>query len=226
MSTEFPCPTEAVLEKALHPLLVLGEGEDAVADVAGREDVESHPEAAGAASVVHHRDDRRQVGGHLLQSTEECREPGPSAQGDDPRSLLQDPRPVDQVAWLLSPARGDAARDRADETREAERKPGHPGDCKAGQDGVACRPVPGEEPVQRDDPFLPDRLQKSEGEDARRGEDEDAPALDPHPGGEPAQGASESAVHGRAPHRKSTCPSPTRVSSSCLSSVEGVTRRP
>lgn len=55
---------EAVLEEAGEEVLVFGEGDHAVTDVAGRKHLEVFAEAAGGAAVVCDRDDRGEVADH------------------------------------------------------------------------------------------------------------------------------------------------------------------
>ena len=68
---------EAVLEEAAEQVLVLGEGDEAVADVAGGKHVEVFAEAAGGATVVGDGDD----GGELADEGGEILEGGVSERG-------------------------------------------------------------------------------------------------------------------------------------------------
>jgi hypothetical protein len=53
--------TEPVLEEAGEEMLVLGNGNHAIADVTGRQHVELFPQASGGATVVSHRDDSGEI---------------------------------------------------------------------------------------------------------------------------------------------------------------------
>ncbi len=98
-----PCG-EAVLEELREEVLVLGEGDEAVADVAGGKHVEVFAETAGGAAVVGDGDDGGELadeGGEMLErrvgdgggasgrgdegleSAEERGEAGSAADGDD-----------------------------------------------------------------------------------------------------------------------------------------------
>ena len=74
---------EAVPEEPVHERLVLGQGDQAVADVAGRRHREVAPQAAAGAAVVGQRDDRGDLRAHGLEAAQQRREPRAAAQADD-----------------------------------------------------------------------------------------------------------------------------------------------
>ena len=78
---------EAVLEQAAHERLVVGERDEAVADVAGGRHPQVAPQAAGAAAVVGHRDHGGDVAGVLLQAAEQGGEAVAAADRGDARTL-------------------------------------------------------------------------------------------------------------------------------------------
>ena len=82
---------ESVLHELRHERLGVGQGRDAVADVARRHDAQLLPQAPGRSPVVRDRYDRRDVRAVALQ---------PAQQGGESRSSpdRHDSRPASQVA--------------------------------------------------------------------------------------------------------------------------------
>ena len=80
---------EAVLHELGHQRLGVGQGSDAVADVAGRDDPELLAEAAAAAAIVGDGHDGRDVGAVPLQPPQQRREAGAAADRHDPRPARQ-----------------------------------------------------------------------------------------------------------------------------------------
>ena len=96
-----PWSGEAVLEDLAHQRLRVGQGDDAVADVADRRDPELLAQDARRAAVVGDGHDRGQVAGVLLQPAQQRRQPGPAADRDDPRAAGEEPLLVDQLDQRL-----------------------------------------------------------------------------------------------------------------------------
>ena len=76
---------EPVLEDGGQQGLVLGQGHQAVADVARRRQVEVAAQAAGGAAVVGQRDDGHGLDAGDLEAAQDDREAGSAAEADDPR---------------------------------------------------------------------------------------------------------------------------------------------
>ena len=74
---------EAVPEEPVHERLVLGQRDQAVADVARRRHREIAAQAAARAAVVGQRDDRRDLRARELEPAQQRRETRPAAQADD-----------------------------------------------------------------------------------------------------------------------------------------------
>ncbi len=74
---------EAVPEEPVHERLVLGQRDQAVADVARRRHREVAPQAAAGAAVVGQRDDRRDLRARELETAQEHGHAGAPAEADD-----------------------------------------------------------------------------------------------------------------------------------------------
>ena len=74
---------EAVPEEPVHQRLVLGQRDQAVADVARRRHRQVAPQAAAGAAVVGQRDDRRDLRAGELETAQERRQARAAAQADD-----------------------------------------------------------------------------------------------------------------------------------------------
>ena len=83
MALEPIAGAEAVLEEARHERLGLGQGGQALADIAGGDDAEVLAETSGGAPVVGHGDDGGEVAGVFLEPPEEHGEPRSPTDGDD-----------------------------------------------------------------------------------------------------------------------------------------------
>ena len=83
---------EAVGEQPGEQLVVLGEGDQAVAHVAGRRHAVLAAQPAGGAAVVGDRDDRRQLGERQsLGGAQQRRQAGAAAEGDEARAVRDPP---------------------------------------------------------------------------------------------------------------------------------------
>ena len=93
---------EAVLEEAVEEALGVAERDQAVADVAGRQDAEVGAEAARAAAVVGDGDDSGELAAEGLEPFEHDGQPCAAADGDDPRRAAMGPMEehVDDVEHL------------------------------------------------------------------------------------------------------------------------------
>ena len=80
---------EAVAEQIGHQRFVVGERDQTVANVAGRQHAEFFLQAAGRAAVVAHGYDRGEIARAPLEPAQQRRKPGAAADGDDLVSLLQ-----------------------------------------------------------------------------------------------------------------------------------------
>ena len=88
---------EAVLEELRDQGLGIGERGDAVADVAGGDDVQVATQPTARSAVVGDGDDRREVGRVLLQAAQQVRQTGAAAEGDDARASVTRAVLVDEV---------------------------------------------------------------------------------------------------------------------------------
>src|SRR5258708_5648202 len=85
-----------ITEEARQQVLLLGQRDDAVADVAGRQHAELFAQRAGAAAFVGHRHDRAEAGDRprtisvdvAFQPAEQSRKPGAAADGDDVEAVM------------------------------------------------------------------------------------------------------------------------------------------
>ena len=77
---------KAILEEAAHERLVVGQGDEAAADVARRQHAEAVAQQAGAAAVVGDRDHRGQVARVFLEPREQHRQARAAADRHDPRA--------------------------------------------------------------------------------------------------------------------------------------------
>ena len=100
---------EAVLEQVLHQGLRVGEGHDAVADVADGRDPELVAQDAGRAAVIGDGDDRGQVARAFLEATQQDREARPAADRHDARPAGQGSALVHQLDERLARVGGRAA---------------------------------------------------------------------------------------------------------------------
>ncbi len=203
---------EAVLEDLAHQRLRVGQRHDAVADVADRRDPELLAQDPGRATIVGDRHDRGQVAGVFLEAAQERGQPGAATDRDDPRAASEEPLLVDQLdQWLVRirsterigqdvdrPPRTEQDEDDADrsshETAQGERQElerqqvdqptGHPGRLVVARDLA-------QEVGERD-------RQQQEAD-----EDDEQPALDPDPRGQPAP-----QVHVRSSSRWKTATGP------------------
>jgi hypothetical protein len=82
---------EAVLEEAAEERLVVGEGDEAIADVAGRQHPQLAAQPPGRAAVVGHGDDGRDVDRRRLEPAQQRGEAGAPAEGRDPRGPRRGP---------------------------------------------------------------------------------------------------------------------------------------
>src|SRR3954451_14285619 len=76
-------PRETVFEQLVHQRLGIREGRDAPPDVADGGNPELLAKDAARTAVIRAGDDGGEVAGVVLEAAEECRETGPTADGDD-----------------------------------------------------------------------------------------------------------------------------------------------
>ena len=180
---------EAVLEEAGHQRLGVRQRDDAVAEVAGRQDAELAAEAAGAAAVVGDGHDGRDVGGVVLEAAQHRREAGPAADGDDLGAALALPvgdEGIDEAdAVLLLGQRGGQA---AIQLHDGQR-----GDAGAGQhEDQAAQPsrhelerdVRGLHRQRHGAVQLDEQVRQPEGQDDQADQRQPEPALDAQAGHE------------------------------------------
>ncbi len=204
---------EPMLEQLGHGRFRLGQGDQAVADVADGRDPQLLAEATRGAAVVRDGHDGRHVSGALLDPAQQRREAGAAADRHDPRPARQEPAPVDEVDQRLLRALAERAEQGAD---DPVRPVGE--DPRAGQE-QHHRPHPVRHELQRHD--RDERLVRladvdfaidlSQGEGPGQGErhephERDAePALDADAGPQPApeihRGAGRWIAINRAPAR-------------------------
>ena len=126
---------EPVLKEGRHQWLDVGQGGDALAEVAGWEDPVLRPQLARAAAVVRHRHDRGQVAGVLLQPAKHGGEARPATERDHPGPLLQKAIVIDDLGEGPVAAREEGAQDglgQLVEGKEDDRKAEGPKECRAG----------------------------------------------------------------------------------------------
>ncbi len=99
---------EPVLEQPSHQWLGIGEGHDAVAQVADRRDPELGSEHAGRAAIVGDGDHRGEVRRVLLETTQQRRQARSATDRHHPRSACQEALLVDHLdhRLVLVPERG------------------------------------------------------------------------------------------------------------------------
>ena len=126
---------KSVLEQAPHERFRVGQGHDAVADVADRRDTELFTQHTRRASVVRDGDHRRQVAGVLLQPAKERRQACAATDRHDPRTAREEPLLVDHLdQGLIAVARPEWTHQDANDSNGAENE--QPG-AEPGQDGAA-----------------------------------------------------------------------------------------
>ena len=97
---------EAVLEELRDEVLGVGESGDAVADVAGRDDVEVAAQLAAGAAVVGDGDDGGEVAGVALEAAQQRREAVAAADGDDLGAAVLGALRPDAVDEVLAAVEG------------------------------------------------------------------------------------------------------------------------
>ena len=97
MALETIAVSEAILEELRHQRFGVREGGDVLANVAWWQYSELALKSPGAAAVIGYRDDRCDVAGVLLEATQQRREAGAAADGDDLRPAPQIAVIVDDV---------------------------------------------------------------------------------------------------------------------------------
>ena len=203
---------EPVLEHAVHHRLGVGERRDAVADVADGRDPELAAEHAGRAAVVGNGDDRREVARVLLEPAQQRRQPGPAADRHDPGPAGQEALLVDDLDQrLASVVRAERVHECPDDHHRADRHAGE-ADARDHEDpGRGRQKAQGQEVDQRfADPArlqlarsLAEGIRERQRKEQETHEDEQHPALDADPGGQPAP-----QVHVRSSSRWKTATGP------------------
>ena len=219
---------EAVLEDLAHQRFRVGEGHDAVADVADRRDAQLLAQDARRAAVIGDGHDRGQVARVLLESPQQRGQARPAADRHDPRPARQEALLVDELDQRLirvvraerpgqdpdglvrpDDDEGDPER-HGDEPAQEEREEleGQDVDEDAGQ--AVRLDVSGGDLAQE--------VGEGDGEQEEAGEDDDQPPFDPDAGGEPAP-----EVHVRSSSRWKTATGPRSCSRSQVASSSAMT---
>ncbi len=194
MSLQAPLSGEAILEQLAHHRLVVGQGDQTVAQVAGRRHSHVPAQQPGAAAVVGHRHHGGQVAAVRLESAEERREAASSADRHNARPSRQPACGTDLARRLRRrlPEHPHAASP-VGQSKGADR---HPVDRQ--QQGG---PVPVLEPAHAEPSHELRRPQHTYGEDRRVDEEHAAgagqkdPAFDAHTRGEPLERARQRSAH-------------------------------
>ena len=114
---------EAVLHQLGHERLRVGQGGNAVADVAGWHDPELLAQASRAAAVIGDRNDRRDVRAVALESAQQRREAGSAAERHDPGAAGEVAFRVEDLHHAVA-ARDERRDDRSHQPPEPD--PGQP----------------------------------------------------------------------------------------------------
>ena len=219
---------EAVLEDLAHQRLGVGQGRDAVADVADRRDAELGPQHARRAAVVGDGHDRGQVAGVLLEAAQQRRQPGPATDGHDPRPARQEALLVDELDQRLlgigrSERIGQDARPRDTTPKTTSATPTEPATNPRSANGRNWRVSrsmsdagqAGRLEVAGD---LAQEVRERDRQQQQPGEDDEEPALDPDAGRQPAP-----EVHVRSSSRWKTATGPRSCSRSQAASSSAMT---
>lgn len=115
--------------KQLHHLrLGIGQGDQAVADVAGRQDMQLLAELAGGAAIVGDGDDGGQVAGVALEAAQQGREARAASQDDEAASLREFALLIDQVhqaaGGALRVENAGQGGDQFAQSQQAQQRPG------------------------------------------------------------------------------------------------------
>ena len=205
-------PRKAVLEQAGHHRLRVGQGGDAVADIAHGWDAQLLPERARRPAVIGHRDHGRQVARVLLEAAEERGHAGPATDRDDARAACALAALVDQLDQRLTAVLASKRlRDRPKHPicpEANEDGPGQPDDqstqgvgqgLQGDQVDEALRPAP----RLRIATDLANHVCRPKGEQEEPAEHDEQPALDPDAREQPAP-----EVHRRSSSRWKTATGP------------------
>ena len=205
-------PGEAVLQKLAHEGLGIGQGDDAVADIADGRDAERLAQPARRSAVVGHGHDRRDVARVFLEAAQQRRKTGPAAERHDPWAAGAEPLAIDDVDEGLVRLSRDERRH-----QDADHPPGAEGEERdaGGADDEGANAV-GEElqSDDRDDRLrrpgdlgvavdLPQPQRACQSQTQLPGEDQKKPALHPDPGPQPAPQPPGHAQP-REPHSRSS----------------------
>src|SRR5579863_8499248 len=111
---------ETILEEIGHHRLAVSERDEAVADVARRQDAELLAQAAARPAVIGDGDDRREVRRVLLEAAQQGGEPGAAADRDDPAAAVELAALVDDLEQPLAVLRADRVDDGSHPLAQAE----------------------------------------------------------------------------------------------------------
>ena len=128
---ELRAALEAILEELLHQGLRIGKRDEAVPQIARRNDSQLFPEPARRAAVVGDRHDRRHVARRLLDAAQQHGKPVPAADDRDLRPLVEAALLVDDVDELLRAVGQEHADDGTD---DVARRKEHQGESQDDDD--------------------------------------------------------------------------------------------
>src|SRR3989338_2369247 len=114
------------LKKLAHHRLRIGQGNEAISDIAGRRHIELAPQTPRRASVVGDGDDRGNVGSKFFEAMQQNGEPRASPDHDDPRTALKVPFLVHDIHELVLPLGKQHGHDGFDDLPDADRHEDHP----------------------------------------------------------------------------------------------------
>jgi hypothetical protein len=218
---------KAVLQQLCHERLRIGEGDDAVADVANRRDPQLRAQYPGRSAVVGDGHDSGEVAGVFLEPSQQRRQPRSAANRDDLRTAREKPLLVDDLDERLVAVGGPEGTDeRARDANGAECDQGDPDqsnqqsaervwqELKRDQvdEHLGCR---ARLHVARD---LADEVGSGDREQQESKEHDDEPALDPDTRRQPA-----AQVHARSSSRWKTATGPKPRSRSHVASSSAIT---
>ena len=186
---------EAVLEEARHERLGLGQGGQALADIAGGDDAEVLAEASRGAPVVGHGDDGGEVAGVFLEPPEEHGEPRSPTDSDDAGAAAEHALGVEGLGH--APVLGAGADDRVEEgliqlpegDADAAEGDAHEDDATAPAGDELDGQVVGDAGEVVGEVGLAEEVGGSQAEERHAHDQEEEPALDVHPWIEPGEQA-------------------------------------
>ena len=83
MAVKFTLAVESKSKQPGHQVFIFGEGDHAVSNVTGGNDIQLFPQSPGAAAVVCHGHDNGNVRGTILQTSKKSRQASASSYGEN-----------------------------------------------------------------------------------------------------------------------------------------------